>query len=191
MKSVIWLPLSCALVLCLNSCSNTGSTAGNDPLGTGPFDSQGRYREEWADDPSKWSKPGKRQPNIPPADDLPAIAKNEEPPPNANPLAPKPITVTKSRTESAPRETSRPRETVKRTDDEPKVVSSKPKPKSTVSTKPKSKPKPKSSRYIVKSGDSLSRIASRNGSSVSAIQKANGISGTLIHPGQSLIIPKR
>ncbi|MCX6865313.1 MAG: LysM peptidoglycan-binding domain-containing protein [Verrucomicrobia bacterium] len=57
--------------------------------------------------------------------------------------------------------------------------------------KAKAKTKPTSERYIVKKGDSLSAIASRNRSSVSAIQKANGISGTLIHPGDKLVIPKR
>lgn len=68
----------------------------------------------------------------------------------------------------------------------------------TVVAKPKPKPKPvpvkvkpKSTRYVVKAGDSLSAIASRTGSSVSAIQRANGISGTLIRPGQSLTIPKK
>ena len=50
--------------------------------GTGPFDSAGNYREDWADDPSKWRKPGKPKRG----DDLPAIVKNDEPPPNSNPL---------------------------------------------------------------------------------------------------------
>lgn len=61
-----------------------------------------------------------------------------------------------------------------------------------VAAKPKitAKPKPKAIRYVVRKGDSLSRIASRTGSSVSAIQRANRISGTLIQPGQSLTIPK-
>jgi LysM repeat protein len=182
MKPVIWLPFSCALILVLNSCTNSGSTAANDPLGTGPFDSQGRYREEWADDPSKWSKPGRR--GQPPADDLPFVAKNEQPPANSNPLGPQVAS-----TPPPKKVESTPRETVKRTET-PKPVAAKPKPKPTV-VKAKPKPKPKTTRYIVKKGDSLSRIASRNGSSVSAIQKANGISGTLIHPGQSLVIPKR
>ena len=77
MKPLIWLPLSCAAVLVFNSCANNGSTAGNDPYGTGPFDANGNYREDWADDPTKWRRPGSRQS---PADDLP--------PANANPLPP-------------------------------------------------------------------------------------------------------
>jgi LysM repeat protein len=45
-------------------------------------------------------------------------------------------------------------------------------------------------RYTVKKGDSLYVIARRNGTTVSALQRANGISGSLIHPGQRLVIPK-
>jgi LysM repeat protein len=181
MKPVIWLTSSCALLLILTGCTQKAPDIGP---GTGPYDSAGNYREDWADDPSKWRKPGKQAP----ADDLPVIAKNEEPPANSNPLVPQAASnpkPTSTRVESAPRET------VKRSG-EPKEVAAKPKPKTTVvKTKPKAKPKPKTTRYIVKSGDSLSRIASRTGSSVSAIQRANGISGTLIRPGQSLVIPKR
>ena len=42
------------------------------------------------------------------------------------------------------------------------------------------------STYIVKSGDTLSRIANQHKTSVSAIQKLNSISGHLIYPGQKL-----
>ncbi|WP_337827077.1 LysM peptidoglycan-binding domain-containing protein [Pseudonocardia sp. TMWB2A] len=46
------------------------------------------------------------------------------------------------------------------------------------------------SSYTVRSGDTLSAIASRHGSSVSAIARANGISNpNLIYPGQRLTIP--
>lgn len=191
MKPVLWLPSSCALFLLLNSCADKTPDVGP---GTGPYDSAGNYREDWADDPSKWRKPGSRSQQ--PADDLPMIAKNEQPPADSNPLAPQVSASPKpavTKVQPAPRETTRPTETAKRTE-EPKVVATKPKPKpkpAVVKAKPKPKPKPKTTRYIVKSGDSLSRIAARNGSSVSAIQKANSISGTLIRPGQSLVIPKR
>jgi LysM repeat protein len=57
--------------------------------------------------------------------------------------------------------------------------------------KPKPKPKPSSGRYTVKKGDSLYVIAQRNKTSVAALQKANNISGSLIRPGQSLVIPRR
>ena len=86
MQKIIWLPLSSALVLILSGCANNG-TARNDPLGTGPFDSQGNYHEEWANDPSKWNKPGKRT-SHPSGDELPLIAQRDQPPANANPLAP-------------------------------------------------------------------------------------------------------
>jgi len=214
MKTSLWLPSSSALLLIFSSCTN--QNAGNDPLGTGPYDAQGNYHEEWADDPSKWRKPGKRTPL--PTYEVPQIAKNDQPPPNSNPLGTTVSTTTKklpaAQVESAPRETthhsteavevasrekpastSRTRKSTTKPHvdaDEPKhtVKSDEPKPKRTVS-KAKSKPKPKSTRYTVKKGDTLSGIASRNSSSVSAIQKANGISGTLIRPGQSLSVPKR
>ena len=71
----------------------------------------------------------------------------------------------------------------------------------TTTTKPKSsgtssgsgtgtKTKSKSGNYTVKKGDSLELIARHSGKSVSAIKKANGMSGELIHPGQSLVVPK-
>ena len=184
MKTVMWLPSSCALILILTGCADKNTTAANDP-GTGPFDRNGNYVEAWANDPSKWRKPGSRSQSLP-GDDPPVIAKNDQPPPNANPLGPqvaanpKPAPV---RVASVPRETARPKAEVKNT-------ATTPKPKPMV-VKAKPKPKPKPTRYLVKKGDTLSAIASRNGSSVSAIQRANGISGSLIRPGQSLVIPKR
>jgi membrane-bound lytic murein transglycosylase D len=44
--------------------------------------------------------------------------------------------------------------------------------------------------HTVRSGDSLYSIARRYGSSVSAISQANGLSGSLIRPGQTLIVPR-
>ena len=173
MNSAIWLTTFSALVLILTGCTPNDPSLANDPLGTGPFDKNGNYREDWVDDPSKWTKPGRRSQ----VDDLPVVAKNEEPPPNANPLAPA-RTSTSKPAASTNVESSRPK---------PTVVKATPKP----TPKPKTKPKPKTTRYIVKKGDTLSGIASRYGSSVSAIRRENGISGSLIRPGQSLVIPKR
>jgi LysM repeat protein len=190
MKLVLWTFASCAFILTLSSCGNSGG-GGSQQAGTGPFDRQGRYIEEWADNPSKWRKPGNSpSPHELRSDDLPEIAQNEQPPQNANPLAPsKPAPVI-----------SKPTVTAKPTDKPvviasvpstapPKPVAAKPKPKA----KPvvKAKPKPKSVTYVVKSGDSLSVIAGRTGSSINAIKSANGISGTLIRPGQVLKIPKK
>ena len=44
--------------------------------------------------------------------------------------------------------------------------------------------------HSVRRGESLSTIAARYGSSVGAIKQANGLRGTMIHPGQSLIVPR-
>ena len=183
MKPVFWIPASCAFAIVLSSCRNN-NYANNPPGGTGPFDSAGNYREDLADDPAKWRKPGgssTSQDTKP--DALPEIAKNDQPPPDSNPLPPagtsKPAPVI-SKTEV----TAKPKKPVEKS--APVVVKAKPKSKSVPV-----KVKPKSTRYVVKAGDSLSAIASRTGSSVSAIQRANGISGTLIRPGQSLSIPKK
>ena len=81
MKTSLWLPASSALMLILSGCANNNNSS---PTGTGPYDSAGNYHEEWADDPSKWRKPGKFSASN---DELPLISKNEQPPPNANPLA--------------------------------------------------------------------------------------------------------
>jgi membrane-bound lytic murein transglycosylase D len=44
--------------------------------------------------------------------------------------------------------------------------------------------------HTVRQGESLSTIAHRYGSSVSAIRQANGLRGSLIHPGQNLVVPR-
>jgi membrane-bound lytic murein transglycosylase D len=44
--------------------------------------------------------------------------------------------------------------------------------------------------HTVRSGDSLYEIALRYGSSVSAISQANGLRGSLIRPGQTLVVPR-
>lgn len=163
MKLALRILPSCALVIVLSSCGGMN----NPDVVTGPFDENGNYREDWADNPSKWRKSGgSPSPHEIKSDELPKIAANEQPPQNSVPIA-------SSQTVSKPAP--------------PKVVA-KPKPK------PKPKPvvvKPKSKRYTVKKGDTLSAIASRNGSSVSAIQRASGVKGSLIRPGQILTIPLR
>jgi peptidoglycan lytic transglycosylase D len=47
---------------------------------------------------------------------------------------------------------------------------------------------PQWQRHRVRRGESLISIAKRYGSSVAAIRKQNGISGSLIHPGQVLLV---
>lgn len=43
--------------------------------------------------------------------------------------------------------------------------------------------------YVVKSGDSLSRIASRNGTTIKALREANGLTGDKLRIGQKLKLP--
>ncbi len=190
MKLALWIFPVCAMALALTSCGNSGSK--NPDAVTGPFDSNGNYREDWADNPSKWRKSGsKPSPHEMRTDQLPELAGNtDQPPANSVPLVTSGSTPVISRTrivESSPKPTvSSSKPTVRKS--EPTVAKAKPKPK------PKPKPvkvKPKSVRYTVRKGDSLSSIASRNGTSVSALRSANGISGSLIRPGQTLTIPKK
>ena len=183
MKSPNWTLLSGIFALLLSACSNVGDVASSDhPTGTGPFDSAGNYREEWADDPSKWRRPGKPEPRA--SDDAPVIAKNEQPPADSLPIASSSSTRSKPETKSVKVTVAKSQESdrAKKTS----AVVQQPKP-----TVAKPKPKVASTRYTIKKGDTLSTIAARNGTSVAALKKANGISGTLIREGQKLTIPKR
>jgi len=188
MKLLLWFAATGGFAVLLTGCGTSNS--GGHVAGTGPFDSRGNYVEAWADNPAKWRKPG----SAPAATaSVAEIARNEQPPMNSNPLASSVVPVVKVKPvpkvdslaplvvkrKPQPREQARVVKTVVK----PKVVS-KPKPKVAVKVKPATK------RYVVKSGDSLSAIASRNGISVSALQRANGIKGTIIRPGQALTIPK-
>lgn len=140
MKSAAWLITSILASAFLIGCAppiQVSSVGG----GTGPFDANGNYREEWADDPSKWRRPSSS------SSSSSAVASN-----------------TSNRNTST--QVSRP-------------------------SPPPPKPKPTSTRYTVKSGDTLIGIAKRHGSTVSAIRRANGISGSLIFPGQRLTVPFR
>lgn len=74
MKPAFLLFLAVSGSLFLSNCSNSG-----DYDSMGPFDANGQYREDWADDPFKWSRPGKKKP--------PEIAKPDTPPANARPIA--------------------------------------------------------------------------------------------------------
>ena len=186
------------MALSLSNCANNPPPDTSTGGTLGPFDEHGRYVEAWADDPSKWRRSGGTQ-----HETKPQIAKNDEVPLNSVPLAPaggtpkrsssslKPVTLTPlppARTSEAEVVKVAPKRTVREAVEE----SPKPKPKTTpVKVKPKPKPKPKAVRYTVKKGDTLSGIASKTGASVSAIKSENGISGSMIHPGQTLTIPKR
>ena len=213
-----WLLLPAAsLSLFLASCANNGgSTAGTNPQGLGPFDSRGNYVEAWADSPSQWKKGSSSQiadaqPDRAASNNIPVspeFVKVEEVPGNAVPYQQGPTTTTvvykkpttTSVTRTAPertvaKNTPKPSSTASKSTTRSKssstVAKSTPKPKATVKKElVKSKPKAKSSSHTVKSGDNLYNIAKRYGTSVAAIQKANGSKGSMIRPGQSLVIPR-
>ncbi len=44
--------------------------------------------------------------------------------------------------------------------------------------------------HVVRRGDTLGRIARRHGATIDALRRANGLSSSLIHPGQSLRVPR-
>lgn len=200
MKTSIWLPTSSALVLILSGCTNQNDP--NDLVGTGPYDAQGHYIEELADDPTKWRKPGKKQASS--GDDLPMIAQNDQPPLSANPLSTSSQKLPPAVVDSVPKETkrqtgqeveiasrSRSTSSAGKSKSRPTASTSELKRSSKSSSSSRSKSKSKTTRHTVKKGDSLSSIAKKYGSSVSAIQKANGLSGTLIRDGKTLVVPKR
>ena len=91
MKSILWIPVFCAFAFTLSSCGNLnsdGGKIGSNPLGTGPFDENGNYVEAWADNPAKWRKSGRApSPHELKSDEIPLIAKSEQPPQGAIPLA--------------------------------------------------------------------------------------------------------
>jgi LysM repeat protein len=64
---------------------------------------------------------------------------------------------------------------------------SKSKAKATASTTTKKKP---ATRYTVKKGDNLVKIADRYNTTAAAIKKANGLKNTVVSPGKTLVIPK-
>ncbi len=192
MKSAMHMAAPCLLAFALASCGNSSgpSLAGNQPVGTGPFDSRGNYVDDWADNPAKWRQDTTRpsritttpEPVMPVIDDLPVIASVDQPPPDAMPL-----TVSVS---TPPRIPSRPAT---------QTVQAKPKPKpAATAAKPAAKPvakkpapkKPAASQHMVKKGDTLYGIARRYNTTVANIQRANKISGSIIHPGKSLTIPR-
>lgn len=185
------LVLALALPSCSTSGSGSGALASNHPNGTGPFDSRGNYVEDWADNPTKWERPTTIPVSTPSRliePDPPLIARNEQPPMNAIPI---------STTIAAVRPAPVPRPALATVPKPAVATAAKPTPKPVqTAAKPKPKPaaaapkKPATVRYTIRSGDSLSRIATRHGTTVAAIQKANSLKGSLIHPGKTLVIPK-
>lgn len=50
-------------------------------------------------------------------------------------------------------------------------------------------PMPSKEKYVVKSGDTLQKIARQYDTNIALLRKVNQISGDIIHPGQRLLIP--
>lgn len=182
-----FFPPAASVLLFLPSCTNTGGILADHPTGTGPFDSRGNYIEAWADNPSQWRRSSQPQTRDP-EPDAPVLVSNTPAPavPTATPSRPVSSTTTVLNTRPQPPRTS------------PSTAVARPKPAVTSAAAPKPKPKPvaakpkpaASSRHTVRKGDTLYGIAKRYGTSVGAIQKANRISGTMIRPGQALVIPR-
>jgi LysM repeat protein len=186
-----WLLLPAAsLSLFLSACTNgTGPLASNNPSGTGPFDSRGNYVEAWADNPSAWRKGNTQIVDAQPDRQAAEVPVKPEPVIAAN-IAPEPVSRTTTVVYKKPTPTPstsvkpkpKPTTTVAKNTLKPKPVTKK--------TVAKTPTKPKSTRHTVKSGDNLYNIAKRYGTSVAAIQKANGTKGSMIRPGQALVIPR-
>jgi LysM repeat protein len=193
--------LSAAILFLFSSCVDNNSRTAYD---YGPFDENGNYVEEWADNP-KYSK----ERNIPPAiSDLDSgmVAAHETPlpsttpsPPSVTPPPPRPPIPSQQSSSSRTASTSKPKATVKPKATASTKASTSTKPKTTAAkptAKPKvaaTKPKPKvtsPTRVVVKKGDTLSELALRYKTSVTAIQKANGLRGTDLQIGKSLVIHK-
>jgi len=192
MKPVFWISASCVLVMALASCTNFGGGpgmgSGFQQAGTGPFDENGNYVEAWADNPSKWRKSGgARSPHELGTDEIPRIAKSEQPPQNSIPLYPSTLISRSKSTGVKPKV-----ELAKAAAAKTSVKSAtKTTGKTTTAKASPAKSPTKSTRYVIKQGDSLSSIASRMGCSVAALKSANGISGTAIRAGRSLTIPRK
>ncbi|MCX8497357.1 MAG: LysM peptidoglycan-binding domain-containing protein [Akkermansiaceae bacterium] len=201
MKPVIWISASCALVMALASCTNFGGgpgfgTTGSQQAGTGPFDENGNYVEAWADNPSKWRKSGgARSPHELGTDEIPKIAKSEQPPQNSIPLYPSTLFARSKSSGAKPKvelaKAAAAKSSVKSATKTAEKSSAKTTGKSTTAKASPAKSPTKSTRYVIKQGDSLSSIASRMGCSVAALKSANGISGTAIRAGRSLTIPRK
>lgn len=182
------------LLICsslFSSCSSGGG--GLADTGYGPFDSRGNYVEAWADNPSKWTRRSFAQDASPDADPA-MLAANDSPPSNMTPIS----TTTSSRSVEVARlkpttsSSTKTRSTTASTSSKPKTSSTVAKSSaSKSSTKSKAvAAKPRSTRVVVKKGDTLSGLASRHGSSVSAIQRANGMRDTKLAIGRSLVVPR-
>jgi LysM repeat protein len=175
----------------ISSCTSGGGDTAD--TGYGPFDSRGNYVEAWADNPSKWTRRTFSKDASPDADDATLLAANDSPPANMTPITNSTSTRTAESSRVSPDTTSS-NSSKPRTGATGSSNSTKPKNSATVasgSTKPKTTAsKSRTTRVLVKKGDTLSALAMRHGSSVGAIQRANGMRDTKLSIGRSLVIPR-
>jgi LysM repeat protein len=158
------IPFFLFAIVGLTSCSKNKTPTYNPDIG--PFDEDGNYIEEWADNPPKRGAKLKRLEPKPDPKPAPRIVETPKP-------------VYKPKPAPTPRVTPKP----------------KPKPRPVVKPKPKPKPKPvvvkpKTIRHTVKKGETLYSLARKYGTTVSKIQKANRLTGTTIRAGKTYVIPK-
>ena len=197
MKPVVLALSLVAVLFSLNGCRlfDGSRIPGTQAPNVGPFDKDGNYVEAWADDPTKWRAYTPKDVDR----ELPQIAKNEQPPDHSVPLeAGKPHAKLQAAgprsktdtTHSVVKSTAKSKTHTAQEEEPPKPKSSVTKAKSSTATSKTTKAS-KTTRHTVKSGDSLSSIATRYGTTVSALKSANGISGSTIRDGKSLVIPAR
>ncbi|MEI7956898.1 MAG: LysM peptidoglycan-binding domain-containing protein [Verrucomicrobiota bacterium] len=79
MRPLLHALFGVVVLFSFNACQ---TTPGKQEPNLGPFDSQGRYVDAWADDPSKWRPYTPKDVEV----DPPRIASNEQPSPNSVPL---------------------------------------------------------------------------------------------------------
>lgn len=161
--------------LLMNSCKTPGG--GVTDTGYGPFDSRGNYVEAWADQPSKWH----RRSSFAGADATPDLAiasGNDAPPSDLSPMA---------QSSSRPVEVAR----LSRSSTQSKSAAPSSSRKSSTSVaRSKTSSAPRTTRVVIRRGDTLSGLAARHRTSVRAIQRANGMRDTRLVAGKTLVIPR-
>lgn len=199
-KGVLTIFLITSLCNCSNNSGNSIKITQTDGFqqNHGPFDSNGNYIEDWADNPPErkiaWKPNSPQKLTSKPVSQSvsqPIIAANTPPSSMAPRSASVPVRKTTPPTVTQVKKPTSP--TVIKKSTPPPTVAKKP---ATTTSPPKTTAKkitPKTKPpvfHTIKKGDTLSALARNYGASVLAIQKANNIKGTNIVVGKQLIIPR-